>query len=113
MNTPLHFRQLAVGFPGHWCSATVTGHDGATVARYVFEGPGLPDLAALDQVARVFLFSARLGGTVALVDVSPAMEDLLALVGLSVEMRGETELGEESIWFHHGQEEGHGDDPTT
>lgn len=62
------------------------GPDGAFLACRVLEGRGAPDLDAVDAVARLALLSARVGGSVAVTDVSPAMRDLLELAGLGVEM---------------------------
>jgi hypothetical protein len=69
-----------------WCRVTVVGPDGAVVACRVFEGPGVPDLAAVDAVARLALLSVRIGGRFGVTEVSPAMSELLELAGLGVEM---------------------------
>lgn len=71
-----------------WCRVTVLAPDGSALAEVALEGPGTPDLAAVDDVARLALVAIRLGGRVALTEVSPAMRGLLDLVGLFVEGRG-------------------------
>ena len=64
-----------------WCRVTVMGADGAALISYVLEGPGAPDMGAVDEVARLALMAGRLGGAVVLADVSPALRALLALAG--------------------------------
>ena len=49
------------------------GPDGAALISYVLEGPGAPDMGAVDEVARLALMAGRLGGAVVLADVSPAL----------------------------------------
>jgi hypothetical protein len=71
-----------------WCRATVVRPDGTVFADRLFEGSGAPDLGTVNEVARLALLATRLGGRVALTDVSPAMRELLDLVGLPVEMQG-------------------------
>jgi len=96
-----------------WCRVTVVGPDGAELARSVLAGPGAPDLAAVDDVARLALLAGRLGGGIVLADVSPALRALLELAGLCVEVERQAELGEEPLGVQEGQEERHlGDLPT-
>jgi hypothetical protein len=90
-----------------WCRITVVGPDGAVVASAVLEGPGAPDLATVDDVARRALVAARLGGTIVVEDVSPAMRELLDLVGLGVEVEGKAKCGEEALGVQEVQEEIH------
>jgi hypothetical protein len=90
-----------------WCRVTVMGPDGAELACVVLEGPGGPDLAAVDDVARLTLAAARLGGEITLTDLSPAMGALLELAGLRVEMEGQAELGKEPLGVQEVQEETH------
>jgi hypothetical protein len=84
----------------------MVGADGTESILGVLEGPGGPDLGAVNEVARLALQAARLGGGLVLREVSPAMRELLELAGLSsetwatVEMEGETEGGEESLGVH-------------
>ncbi len=94
-----------------WCRVTVTGPDGTTWADSVLEGPGAPDLGAVHDVARHALLAARLGGDIAIIDVSPAMAELLELAGLGVEVQWQTEMGEQTVGIQEGQEEAHPFDP--
>ena len=71
-----------------WCRVRVLGPDGAELARCVLAGPGTPDLRAVDEVAHLALTARRLGGNVALAEVSPALAELLELAGLGVEVEG-------------------------
>ena len=71
-----------------WCRATVVRRDGTVFAECVFEGSGAPDLGTVNQVARLALVATRLGGRIAIGDVSPEMRELLDLVGLRVEVEG-------------------------
>jgi hypothetical protein len=78
-----------------WCRVTVLGPDGTVLARRVLAGAGRPGLAAVDRVARLALLAGRIGGSIALTEVAPALAELLALAGLPVEVEGQAELGEE------------------
>jgi hypothetical protein len=60
-----------------WCRITVVGPDGAVLTDDVLEGPAPPDLGAMDEVARW-----------GLTEVSPAMQELLELGGLGIEVQG-------------------------
>jgi hypothetical protein len=90
-----------------WCRVTVVGPDGTELAHVVLEGPGAPDLAAVDDVARLALAAGRLGGEITLLDLSPALGALLELAGLRVEMEGQAELEEEPVRVQEGQEPTH------
>jgi len=97
-----------------WCRIAVVGPDGAEVTSRRLEGPGAPDLATVDDVARLALLAKRLGAKTVLTDVSPALQALLDLTGLRVpveglraEMERQAELGEEPLGAQEGQEEGH------
>jgi hypothetical protein len=94
-----------------WCRVTVVGPAGPEVVTCVLEGQGSPDLAAVDDVARLALLAVRLGGRIVLAEVSPAFRTLLELAGLSVEVEGQVESGEEPLWIQEGQEDAHGGDP--
>jgi hypothetical protein len=78
-----------------WCRVVFVSPSGTETATYPFGGPGLPDLAAVDALARAQLCASRLGGSIRLRDVCEALEELLDLAGLRREMRGEPESGEE------------------
>jgi hypothetical protein len=94
-----------------WCRVTVVGPAGPEVVTCVLEGQGSPDLAAVDDVARLALLAVRLGGRIVLAEVSPAFRTLLELADLSVEVEGQVESGEEPLGIQRGQEEAHGGDP--
>lgn len=66
---------------GLWCRATILGPDGAVLASRVLEGPGPPDIGAVDQVASLVLLAGRLGGGVTLSEVCVALRELLGLAG--------------------------------
>jgi len=95
-----------------WCRVTVWGPDGAVLGGFTLEGRCDPDLAAVDDVARVALQAARLGGRITLCEVSPAMRSLLDLAGFGVEMEGQAEPTEEAPVVER-KEEAHPDDPAS
>jgi hypothetical protein len=96
-----------------WCRVLVVGPDRTALASHRLEGPGPPDLGAVDDVARLALLAGRIGGSIILSDVSPALRSLLRLSGLRVEAEGEAEGGEETLHVQEGQEELHpGDLPS-
>jgi hypothetical protein len=90
-----------------WCRVLVVGADHTALARHQLGGPGLPDIGAVEDVARLALRAGRLGGRIVLSDVSPALRSLLELAGLRVEMERETEGGEEPLGVQGGEEELH------
>ena len=99
-----------------WCRVTVVGPDGTEVLRRALLGPGRPDLATVDDVARLALHAARLGGALSITDLSPDLRELLDLAGLPaervvVEVEGQTEGGEEALGVEEVEEELHPDDP--
>jgi hypothetical protein len=87
------------------------GADGTVVASRDLNGPGSPGLAAVDDVARLALLASRLGGDVTLAQVSPAMQELIELAGLCVEMEGQAELGEKPPGIEQREEEIHPRNP--
>jgi hypothetical protein len=90
-----------------WGRIVFLGPTGAEVATGTIAGPGSPDLAVVDGLARTQLAARRLGGSVRLRDVSEELGRLLDLVGLRREVGGEPEGGEQA-----GVEEGvEGGDP--
>jgi hypothetical protein len=93
-----------------WCRVTLIDADGAEMAHSTLEGPGAPDLLALDEVAHLALVAARAGGAVVLADVSPDMGDLLDLSGLGVEVQWQAESREEAFGVEREQKERHGGD---
>jgi hypothetical protein len=93
-----------------WCGVRLTGPDGDSLGYCQLGGPGDPDLRAVDEVARLTLVTARLGGRIVLVDVVPALRELLDLAGLDVEMERQAEGGEEPLRFEEVEEEVHRSD---
>lgn len=93
-----------------WCRVTVLEGDGTVIAHFELEGPGAPDLYVLDHLARMALLTRREGGDVVFSDLSASLQRLLDLAGLSVEMKGKPEEGEEPLWVHHVEEELHAGD---
>ena len=90
-----------------WCRVLILGADRTTLACHHLGGPGLPDLGAVDEIARLALLARRHGGRIVLSDVSPALRSLLELTGLRVEVERESEGGEEPLGVEEGQEELH------
>jgi hypothetical protein len=93
-----------------WCQVNVVGPDRVTLAAHRLEGPGAPDLGAVDEVARLALLASRLGGYIVLSEVVPALSALLELSGLSVEMERQSEGREKALWIEKVQEELHSRD---
>jgi len=110
-----------------WCRVTVVDADGTELGGCVLQGPGRPDLGAVDVVAHLTLLAGRRGGAVVLADVSPALRDLLEMAGLGVgveglgveveglglEVEGQAEPGKEPLGVEGMEEETHlGDLPS-
>jgi hypothetical protein len=96
-----------------WCRVTVVGPDDTELGGFVLEGPGSPDLGAVETVARLVLMAGRRGGAVVLAEVSPRLRELLEMAGLGVEVEGEAESGEEPRRVQGMEEEAHlGDLPS-
>jgi hypothetical protein len=74
-----------------WCRVRIFGPDDNQLAECVLEGSGAPDLRALDELARLALVAVRLDGRVILAEVAPAMQELLQLAGLGIEVGGQAE----------------------
>ncbi|HZQ56531.1 MAG TPA: hypothetical protein VFA84_00765 [Acidimicrobiales bacterium] len=94
-----------------WCQLTLTGRDGRVLARIVLQGRGIPDIAAVDEVARWMLRASRLGIAVRVGDASSQMAELLALAGLPVEVDRQPEGGEQALGVEEVEEEVHPGDP--
>jgi hypothetical protein len=90
-----------------WCRVTILGPDGAELDCCVLEGPGVPDLGAVDQMGRLALLAGRLGGSIVLTELSPTLRSLLELAGLRVDVGGQAERREEPFGVQESQEEGH------
>jgi hypothetical protein len=69
-----------------WCRVRLFGREGDLLGSCQLGGPSAPDLGAVDEVARLALLAARIGGRIELVDVTPALRELLELAGLGVEV---------------------------
>ena len=93
-----------------WCQARLIGPNGDRLGICQFGGPNGPDLRGVDEVARLTLLIARLGGRIELVDVTPAFRELLELAGLAVEMERQAKGREQPLRIEEVQEEAHGDD---
>lgn len=90
-----------------WCLVTIADASGMALASWELGGPGPPDLAAVEQVARLFLMAARMGARVSLEEMSPRLAELLDLAGLVVEMQGQAEARKEPLVVEEVQEEVH------
>ncbi|MDQ4098659.1 MAG: hypothetical protein M3144_12430 [Actinomycetota bacterium] len=88
-----------------WGRLVFVGPTGVDLAVCVVCGPGPPDLAAVDALARVQLAARRLGGHVRLSEVSRDLAQLLDLAGLGREVGWEAEGGEE-VGVEEGVEPG-------
>ncbi|MEU6201358.1 STAS domain-containing protein [Streptomyces sp. NPDC047061] len=69
-------------------------------------GPGPPDLAAVDLLARLELAARRAGGRIRLRDPGPALRSLLRLVGLGLQVEGEIEEREPALGVEEEVEPG-------
>jgi len=58
-------------------------------------GEGKPDMSLVDALARMKLIEKRRGSLLRLVEVSEALERMVDLAGLSRELEGEPEGGEQ------------------
>ena len=93
-----------------WCRVRLIGPNGDRLGCYPFGGPSSPDLRAVDEVARLELLTARLGGRIQLIDVAPALRELLELAGLAVEVERQPKGREQPLGIEEVQEEVHGSD---
>lgn len=65
-----------------WCRLTVFRPDGSRLGRWTLRGPGTPDLATVDRLARLRLQMERSGSRVQFDGVAPALAELMTLAGL-------------------------------
>lgn len=93
-----------------WCRVQLIGPDGDPLGCYPFGGPDGPDLRVVDELARLDLLTARLGARIELIDVVPALRELLDLAGLGVEMERQAKSREQPLGVEEVQEEVHGGD---
>lgn len=78
-----------------WGRLVFVGPSGVELAAWVVGGPGRPDLATVDALARLQLSARRMGDHVRLSHVSKDLGQLLDLVGLGREVGWEPEGGEQ------------------
>jgi hypothetical protein len=90
-----------------WCRITLVGRDGRVLGVRTLGGPGPPDLEAVDAVARTILSATRQGARSIVTDVSPRLGELLHMVGLWIEVEGETEGREKPFRVDESEEEAH------
>jgi hypothetical protein len=73
-----------------WCRVTVHRPGGSApadlLADILLEGTGPPDIGTVNEIARLALVARRAGATISLSEVAPAMEELLELAGLRLEL---------------------------
>jgi hypothetical protein len=93
-----------------WCRITLLWPDGTVRVHHILEGPGAPDIGAVEEVARLALWALQDGGSVELSEVSPELDELLEVSGLRVEMERETEGGKEALGVEEVEEEAHSRD---
>jgi hypothetical protein len=70
-----------------WCRIVIVG-DGHDHEVGVLEGGGEPGIDTVEKIARLALETRRHGRELVLLDVAPALRELIELCGLFVEMRG-------------------------
>jgi hypothetical protein len=80
-----------------WARVEIVAPDGTARTVSMLAGFGAPDLTVVDAVARAQLLARRVGARLRLYDVCAELSELLAFVGLRVEMRGEPEEGEQRV----------------
>jgi hypothetical protein len=85
-----------------WARVTFIGPGRAEVAAWVIGGPGLPDMAVVNLLARWQLWARRRGGRLVVGEMSDELAQLLELAGLLREMGGQAEGGEHAIGVEEG-----------
>jgi hypothetical protein len=76
-------RRPPVVFARHWGTVLVLTGRAVPVASWALTGLGRPDLAVVDDLARLQLGARRLGYSIRVPDACPELVDLLGLVGLA------------------------------
>ena len=71
-----------------WCRLYVRDGNGTVTVTESIEGHGRPDISTVDELARRALHEARRGRRLVLLDVAPALRELIELVALPVEVEG-------------------------
>lgn len=91
-----------------WCRAVLHRADGSPLATVSIDGPGPPDLAALDLVAGLAQLARRAGGVLVVGEVSVGLVELFELAGLRRQVLGQVEDRKDPFGV---EKEGHGGDP--
>jgi hypothetical protein len=87
-----------------WCRVVVLDADGSALAYWTEGGRDAPDLAVVERLAWLRLAALRFGGGVVLTEVLPDLDALLELAGLSRQVCGQPEVGEEPLGLEEGIE---------
>lgn len=90
-----------MGGDAPWARVVVVGADGSTVS-VILRGKGRPDISVLDVLARWQLSARRSGGELRLEDACSELETLLEFAGLSREVGGKPEDGEQRLNLQEG-----------
>jgi len=98
--------------PRRWCRISELADDGNRQELGGLEGEGPPDLAVVDELARLALAAVRRGHRLRLSHVAAELAQLLELAGLRIEVEGEAERGEETLGGHQGEEVAQLGDPS-
>ncbi len=69
-----------------WCRVAFVDPEGTVVERIALWGTVAPDLGALEEVAHLQCRATRSGLRAVLSEVAPAMDELLELAGLALEV---------------------------
>lgn len=92
-----------------WCRLSIATADGAELGPVEVRGPGAPDLALVEALARLQLLAGRAGATLRVRDACADLVGLLELTGLRREVGGQSEERVERLGVEEGVE---GADPT-
>ena len=106
MSSQRHRRLLTVTVR-RWGRIAVLAPGAVEVASWPLEGAGSPDLATVNHLARLQLAARRIGWSIQVCEPCPELAALAELVGLTLEMLGQPEGGEQ----RRVEEEVHPDDP--
>jgi hypothetical protein len=87
-----------------WCRVTIVGPGGSELGTCELSGLGAPGLDVVETLAQLKLAAMRSGGAVVLHNPCTSLTELIGLVGLSVEMSGKPEDGEEAPRIEKGVE---------
>ncbi len=96
-----------------WCRLSILLADGTVVRTWVLDGPGPPEIGAIDDVAHLALAAARRRERAIVRDLAPGMGELLRLAALPIdaaspiEVERQAELGEQAFGVEEVEEEGH------